>query len=54
MNLILTGKEIFRNVFINNLNKINRPSYINNALYLSQKLSYWLLVVEDKLSMAHG
>ena len=50
------NKEIFRNVFSNNLNKINRPEdYINNALYLESKtFLHGLLVVEDKLSMAHG
>lgn len=50
------NKEIFRNVLMNNKNKINRPEdYINNALYLESKtFLHGLLVVEDKLSMAHG
>lgn len=50
------NKEVFRNVLMNHKNKINRPEdYINNALYLESKtFLHGLLVVEDKLSMAHG
>ncbi len=49
-------KEIFRNVFKHHSTELNRPEdYINHSLYFEAKtFLHGLLVVEDKLSMAHG
>jgi asparagine synthase (glutamine-hydrolysing) len=49
-------RDIFRNVFQQPIQKINRPEdYINHSLYFEAKtFLHGLLVVEDKLSMAHG
>lgn len=49
-------KEIFRNVFHEHSEKFTRPEdYINHSLYFEAKtFLHGLLVVEDKLSMAHG
>lgn len=49
-------RDIFRNVFANNDYKLNKPEdYINHSLYFESKtFLHGLLVVEDKLSMAHS
>jgi asparagine synthase (glutamine-hydrolysing) len=52
---ILT-RDIFRDVFSNHLNELKTPEdYINHSLYFEAKtFLHGLLVVEDKMSMAHG
>jgi len=49
-------RDIFRDVFENHSNKLECPEdYINHSLYFEAKtFLHGLLVVEDKLSMAHG
>ena len=49
-------KDIFRNVFLNHKNELSKPEdYINHSLYFEAKtFLHGLLVVEDKLSMAHS
>jgi asparagine synthase (glutamine-hydrolysing) len=49
-------RDIFRDVFANRNQKPTSPAeYINNSLYFEAKtFMHGLLVVEDKLSMAHG
>jgi len=49
-------RAIFRDVFANHDNELSRPEdYINHSLYFEAKtFLHGLLVVEDKLSMAHG
>lgn len=49
-------RQIFRDVFANHDNELSRPEdYINHSLYFEAKtFLHGLLVVEDKLSMAHG
>lgn len=49
-------RDIFRNVFHRNAEELNRPEdYVNHSLYLEAKtFLHGLLIVEDKLSMAHG
>ncbi|SCA56245.1 Asparagine synthetase [Candidatus Terasakiella magnetica] len=49
-------KDIFRNVFKTHAEKMTRPEdYINHSLYFEARtFLHGLLVVEDKLSMAHG
>jgi asparagine synthase (glutamine-hydrolysing) len=49
-------RDIFRDVFANHDNLLERPEdYINHSLYFEAKtFLHGLLVVEDKLSMAHG
>ncbi|WP_434685289.1 asparagine synthase (glutamine-hydrolyzing) [Pseudanabaena minima] len=49
-------RDIFRNVFRKYTPELNRPEdYINHSLYFEAKtFLHGLLVVEDKLSMAHG
>ncbi|MEO5670663.1 MAG: asparagine synthase (glutamine-hydrolyzing) [Ramlibacter sp.] len=49
-------RDIFRDVFQNHDNRLERPEdYINHSLYFEAKtFLHGLLVVEDKLSMAHG
>ena len=49
-------RDIFRRVFLNHDNRLSRPEdYINHSLYFEAKtFLHGLLVVEDKLSMAHG
>ena len=49
-------RDIFRDVFDNHLAELSRPEdYVNHSLYLEAKtFLHGLLVVEDKLSMAHG
>ena len=48
--------DIFRNVFSNHKNQLNKPEdYINHSLYLEAKtFLHGLFVVEDKLSMANS
>jgi asparagine synthase (glutamine-hydrolysing) len=49
-------REIFREVFQSHDNELSRPEdYVNHSLYFEAKtFLHGLLVVEDKLSMAHG
>ena len=49
-------RDIFRSVFDHHQNELSRPEdYINHSLYFEAKtFLHGLLVVEDKLSMAHG
>lgn len=49
-------KDIFRNVFKSHADSLGRPeNYINHSLYFEGKtFLHGLLIVEDKLSMAHG
>ena len=49
-------RDIFRDVFREHAPRLTRPEdYINHSLYLEAKtFLHGLLVVEDKLSMAHG
>lgn len=52
----VSSREIFRNVFSKHADRLNRPEdYINHSLYFEAKTFLnGLLVIEDKLSMAHG
>ena len=52
----VSTRDIFRDVFTTHANELARPEdYINHSLYLEAKtFLHGLLVVEDKLSMAHG
>lgn len=49
-------RDIFRDIFAVHAEKLTRPEdYINHCLYLEAKtFLHGLLVIEDKLSMAHG
>jgi len=49
-------RDIFRDVLSTHAEKLTRPEdYVNHSLYLEAKtFLHGLLVVEDKLSMAHG
>ncbi|HNV69414.1 MAG TPA: asparagine synthase (glutamine-hydrolyzing), partial [Candidatus Ozemobacteraceae bacterium] len=49
-------RDIFRNVFLTHESKLERPEdYINHSLYFEAKtFLHGLLVIEDKLSMAHS
>lgn len=49
-------REIFKNVFHHHAHQLNSPEdYINHSLYFELKtFLHGLLVVEDKMSMAHG
>jgi asparagine synthase (glutamine-hydrolysing) len=49
-------RDIFRDVFDHHADRLTRPEdYVNHSLYLEAKtFLHGLLVVEDKLSMAHG
>lgn len=49
-------RDIFRDVFLTHDNALDRPEdYINHSLYFEAKtFLHGLLVVEDKLSMAHS
>lgn len=49
-------RDIFRNVFNTHENGLNTPEdYVNHSLYFEAKtFLHGLLVVEDKMSMAHG
>lgn len=48
--------DLFKNVFTTHQNELKSPEdYVNHSLYLESKtFLHGLLVVEDKLSMAHG
>jgi asparagine synthase (glutamine-hydrolysing) len=50
------SRDIFRDVFANHASELTRPEdYINHSLYFEAKtFMHGLLVVEDKLSMAHS
>src|SRR5215207_5169256 len=52
----VSPREIFRDVFSEHPIQLRRPEdYVNQSLYLEAKtFLHGLLVVEDKLSMAHG
>ena len=52
----VSTRDIFRDVFQRHASELNRPEdYINHSLYFEAKtFLHSLLVVEDKLSMAHG
>jgi asparagine synthase (glutamine-hydrolysing) len=52
----VSTREVFRDVFAQHANDLNRPEdYVNHSLYFEAKtFLHGLLVVEDKLSMAHG
>ena len=52
----VSPREIFRDVFTEHANDLQRPEdYVNHSLYFEAKtFLHGLLVVEDKLSMAHG
>ena len=52
----ISTRDIFRDVFSTHANQLTRPEdYINHSLYLEAKtFLHGLLVVEDKLSMAHS
>ncbi len=52
----VSTRDIFREVFATHQNQLDRPEdYINHSLYFEAKtFLHGLLVVEDKLSMAHG
>jgi asparagine synthase (glutamine-hydrolysing) len=49
-------RDVFRNVFSSHARELNRPEdYVNHSLYFEAKtFLHGLLVVEDKLSMAHS
>lgn len=49
-------RSIFRDVFARHASELTRPAdYVNHSLYLESKtFLHGLLVMEDKLSMAHG
>jgi asparagine synthase (glutamine-hydrolysing) len=49
-------RDIFRDMFATHASKLTRPQdYVNHSLYLEAKtFLHGLLVVEDKLSMAHS
>jgi asparagine synthase (glutamine-hydrolysing) len=49
-------RSIFRDVFASHASELTRPEdYINHSLYFEAKtFLHGLLIVEDKLSMAHG
>ncbi len=49
-------EALFRDVFANHANRLERPEdYINHSLYFEAKtFLHGLLVIEDKLSMAHS
>ena len=49
-------RDIFRDVFAKHAENLTRPEdYVNHSLYLEAKtFLHGLLVMEDKLSMAHG
>lgn len=52
----VSTRDIFRNVFLQHQSSFTRPEdYINHSLYFEAKtFLHGLLVVEDKLSMAHS
>ncbi len=52
----VSTRDIFRNVFANHARDLARPEdYVNHSLYFEAKtFLHGLLVMEDKLGMAHG
>lgn len=52
----VSPRDVFRNVFHDHANRLTRPEdYVNHSLYFEAKtFLHGLLVVEDKLSMAHS
>ncbi len=52
----ISTREIFRSVFHEHAHRLTRPEdYINHSLYFEAKtFLHGLLVVEDKIGMAHG
>jgi asparagine synthase (glutamine-hydrolysing) len=52
----VSTREIFRGVFHEHAHRLTRPEdYINHSLYFEAKtFLHGLLVIEDKLAMAHG
>ena len=52
----VSTRDIFHDVFLTHENNLEKPQdYINHSLYFEAKtFLHGLLVVEDKLSMAHG
>ncbi|WP_448207940.1 asparagine synthase (glutamine-hydrolyzing) [Azospirillum sp. sgz302134] len=52
----VSTRDIFRNVFSRHADQLTRPEdYINHSLYFEARtFLHGLLVVDDKLSMAHG
>lgn len=52
----VSTRDIFRNVFLHHAASLTTPEdYINHSLYFEAKtFLHGLLIVEDKLSMAHG
>jgi asparagine synthase (glutamine-hydrolysing) len=52
----VSTRDIFRDVFAKHANEFTRPAdYVNHSLYFEAKtFLHGLLVMEDKLSMAHG
>lgn len=52
----LRTRDIFRDVFLDHAHNLTRPEdYINHSLYFEAKtFLHGLLVIEDKLSMAHS
>lgn len=52
----ISTRDIFSGVFMHHANKLTSPEdYINHSLYFEAKtFLHGLLVMEDKLSMAHG
>jgi len=52
----VSTRDIFRDVFLNHDNRLEKPEdYINHSMYFEAKtFLHGLLVVEDKLSMAHS
>ena len=52
----ISTRDIFKQVFVEHSEQLNTPEdYINHSLYMESKtFLHGLLVVEDKLSMAHG
>lgn len=49
-------RDIFRNIFTSHAQELTRPEdYVNHSLYFEARtFLHGLLIVEDKLSMAHG
>lgn len=49
-------RDLFRDVFLNHKNELSCPEdYVNHSLYFEAKtFLHGLLVIEDKISMAHG
>ena len=52
----ISTRDIFRDVFATHSERLDRPEdYVNHSLYFeSRTFLHGLLVIEDKMSMAHG